>query len=338
MSAGIAALLGALAIPAGGVLAQQETTKASVGFYPGALLSLPALVAKDKDFFAKNGLEVTLVPIANGAAMTSAVASGSITFGNNSWDNLIVAADKGLPLKGVAGSTTKMPFALIAREGLALPHLQDGYPKVIDDLVGKKWGVIALGVSVHFVSQALLTGAGHDKDDATFLAVGLPNTARPALDRGTVDTYLSIAPLPAIVAAKKEGTVVLDLVRNEGPEQLRDLNYNGWWATDSTVTDNAATVERFVASMQDAYCWYSDPQNLGELVTILQEYVKLPELSEDAYTQMVKDILPAYGLAITDKSIATWNAILTENQLIKAPKSRDEIIGPTGRESFACQG
>ena len=53
----------------------------------------------------------------------------------------------------MAGSTVKVPFALIARKGLALPHLAEGYPAVIKDLVGKNWGVLALGVSVHFMAQ-----------------------------------------------------------------------------------------------------------------------------------------------------------------------------------------
>ena len=99
---------------------------ASVGYYPGALISMPALVANEQKFFEKNGLTVELVPVASGPAMTAAVASGSVTFVNNSWDNLILAVDKGLPVRAVAGSTVKVPFALIARKGVALPHLARG--------------------------------------------------------------------------------------------------------------------------------------------------------------------------------------------------------------------
>src|SRR5262245_33883124 len=83
----------------------QDKLSATVGYYPGALISLPALVANDQKFFEKNGLTVELVPIASGPAMTAAVSSGSVTFVNNSWDNLLVAVDKGLPVRGVAGST-----------------------------------------------------------------------------------------------------------------------------------------------------------------------------------------------------------------------------------------
>ena len=125
----------------------QDKLAASVGYYPGALISMPVLVAHEQKFFERNGLAVELVPVASGPAMTSAVASGSVTFVNNSWDNLILAVDKGLPVRAVAGSTVKVPFALLVRKGIALPHLAEGYPGIIKDLVGKNWGVLALGVS-----------------------------------------------------------------------------------------------------------------------------------------------------------------------------------------------
>ena len=234
--------LAAIDRAAAGAAQAQQSPKASVGYYPGALISLPAFIANDQKFFDKNGLTVQLVPISTGPAMTSAVASGSVTFVNNSWDNLLVAVEQGLPVRGVLGSTSNVPFAFIARNGLAMPHLKDGYPAVIKDLVGKKWGVLALGVSVQYIEQTLLTDAGFKADAVTYLAVGLPNTARPALQRGTVDTYLSIEPLPSIVEAKHEGTVVLDLARNQGPAVFHDLGYNGWWASTSTINDKPEVV------------------------------------------------------------------------------------------------
>jgi NitT/TauT family transport system substrate-binding protein len=254
-SALIACVSGVFAIADPLAARAQDALEATVGYYPGALISLPALVAKDQKFFEKDGLKVELVPITTGPAMTAAVASGSVTFANNSWDNLVVAVDHGLPVRGVAGSTAKVPFALIARKGLDLPHLKDGYPAVIKDLVGKNWGVLALGVSVQYIEQKILTDAGYKKDDVTYLAVGLPNTARPALQRGTVDTYLSIEPLPSIFEAKGEGSVVVNL----GPEMFHDLGYNGWWASTATIKDKPQIVSRFVKAMEDSYCWYSDP-------------------------------------------------------------------------------
>lgn len=314
----------------------QDKLAASVGYYPGALISMPVLVANEQKFFEKNGLTMELVPIASGPAMTSAVASGSVTFVNNSWDNLILAVDKGLPVRAVAGSTVKVPFALLARKGIALPHLAEGYPGVIKDLVGKNWGVLALGVSVHFMAQMILTDAGFKASDVTFLAVGLPNTARPALQRGTVDTYLSIEPLPSIAAANDEGTVVVDLARNQGPKVFHDLGYNGWWAATSTIKDKPEIVARFAKALEESYCWFSKPDNLDQVVTLMQKYVKVPDLSEDAYKAMVKGLLPTFGPDITARTIDTWSKLLVDNKQLGAAKARRDVVAETARESFRC--
>jgi ABC-type nitrate/sulfonate/bicarbonate transport system substrate-binding protein len=310
--------------------------KASVGYYPGALISMPVLVANDQKFFEKNGLTVELVPVASGPAMTSAVASGSVTFVNNSWDNLILAVEKGLPVRAVAGSTVKVPFALIARKGLALPHLAEGYPAVIKDLVGKNWGVVALGVSVHFIAQTILTDAGFKASDVTFLAVGLPNTARPALQRGTVDTYLSIEPLPSIAAANNEGTVVVDLARNQGPKVFHDLGYNGWWASTSTIKDRPEVVARFAKALEESYCWFSKPDNLDQVVALMQKYVKVPDLPDEAFKAMVKGLLPTFGPEITPRTIDTWSKLLVDNKQLGAAKTRRDVVADTARESFRC--
>jgi ABC-type nitrate/sulfonate/bicarbonate transport system substrate-binding protein len=315
----------------------QDRLPASIGYYPGALVSLPALVANDRKIFEQDGLAVELVPISTGPAMTSAVASGSVTFVNNSWDNLLVAVEQGLPIRGVAGSTVKMPFALISRAGLPVPHLQDGYPAVIKDLVGKKWGVLALGVSIQYVEKLLLTEAGFRPDDVTYVAVGLPSTARPALQRGTVDTYLSVEPLPTIVAAKHEGEVVVDLAQNQGPAILHDLGYNGWWASTATLRNKPELVARFVKSMEDAYCFYSDPANLDAVVAIMQHYAKVAELSDDEYKAMVKRIVPGFGPAIPARTIDTWAKLLVDQKQLGAVKTRADVIAPAAPEEFACK-
>jgi ABC-type nitrate/sulfonate/bicarbonate transport system substrate-binding protein len=329
-----AGLSAAFALPTAAQAA--EALEASVGYYAGALISLPALVAKDKKFFEKNGLNVTLVPISTGPAMTSAVASGSVTFVNNSWDNLVVAVDKGLPIRGVAGSTAKVPFAFIVRKGLDLPHLKDGYPGVIKDLVGKKWGVLALGVSVQYMEQKLLTDAGYKKDDATFLAVGGPATARPALQRGTIDTYLAIEPLPSIFEAKGEGKVLFNLVANQGPEMFHDLNYNGWWASTTTIKNKPEVVKRFVKAMEESYCWYSDPANFDQVVAVMQQYTPVPELSDAQYRVMAKNLMPTFGPAIDSRSIDTWAKLDVEQGQVAKPKTRAEIIDPVAPETFSC--
>jgi ABC-type nitrate/sulfonate/bicarbonate transport system substrate-binding protein len=156
------------------------------------------------------------------------------------------------------------------------------------------------------------------------------------LERGTVDTYLSIEPLPSIVTAKNEGTVVVDLAQNQGPKTLHDLGYNGWWASTSTIKDKPELVSRFAKSLEDAYCWYSKPANLDQVVALMQKYAKVADLSDDAYKDMVKRLLPTFGLEITSRTIDTWSKLLVDNKQLAAPKKRADLVASTARESFTC--
>lgn len=307
-----------------------------MGFYPGALLSFPAFVAKDQGFFKANGIDATLVPIPNGAAMTAAVASGSIQFANNSYDNLSMAVARGLPLKAVVGATVKLPLALIVREGKPLPNQKGGYPKVMQDLAGAKMGVIGLGISTHFLTEQLVTGAGMPKDAATYIAVGLPASARPTMKNKSVDTYTSLWPLPSIAEATGEGTIVVNFIKGEGPAGLKDLAYNGWWSTDKTISENGELVRRFIRANEQAFCWYRDPRNFDAVVAILQKHVPVADLNDEQYRRMVRETLPAYGVSIDDASIRTWQTILVDQKQLPKALTRAELVAPAAPTDAKC--
>jgi len=340
LGASVVALCLALSACAGGSDdadgSDDDVISAKVGIYPGAIVSMPVLVAQEKGFFEKNGLDAELINVPNGPAMTSGLSSGSLDFVNNSYDNLAVAVDKKLPVRAVVGNTVRVPFKLLVRSDVDTPHLDDGYPAAVDDLVGLKWGVIALGVSLQYLDETLLTGAGHSAKDVTFLAVGLGDPARAALKNKTVDTYIATEPLPSIAAATGEAKVAVDLFAGEGPKELANLDYNGWWASTKALSSNPTMVERFVKANEDAFCWYSDPAHLDELVAILKKAVPVPALNDKQYAAMVKSSLPSFGVTIKDESLETWQRLLVDNGQLKQAFDRDQLAADVAPTTFTC--
>jgi ABC-type nitrate/sulfonate/bicarbonate transport system substrate-binding protein len=313
-----------------------KTYSVSVAYYPGALASLPAFIAAGEGFFAKNHLKVNLVPISTGGAMTSALVSGSVDFANNSYDNLEEAVSKGLQVQAVVGNLVKPPFQLVARMGVALPHLSKGYPKDLTDLLHKNWGIIEVGVSEQYIEEELLAGAGYSPTAVTYVGVGLPSTALPALLHGSVDTYLSLAPMTSVLLDKHEGTVVVNFETGQGPADFRNVNYNGWWATTQEIKDSPAAVRDFARANEQAYCWYRNPANLSRVTTILRKYVKVPQLSSAQYAQMIKSNLPAYGVDINSSSINSWTHLLDSNHILSTSLSRHQLVASTAPSSYTC--
>ena len=93
-------VLAALAAP----LAQAQATKMNIGFIPAGDW-LPALVAKDKGFFEKRNLDVTLTKVAIISDIPAGILSGSLTMGASTATVLIDASEAGLSLASVAGGT-----------------------------------------------------------------------------------------------------------------------------------------------------------------------------------------------------------------------------------------
>ena len=329
-------MLGAMALTASSAPIAQETQKAVIGYYPGAMLSFPAFIAKDKGFYQKNGLDARLVPVPSGAAMTAALASGSIDFANNSYDNLTTAVSRKLPIKAIIGAAVRPPLALIVRKGVDLPNKAAGYPASMRDLKGTKLGVIGLGISVHFMTEILAKEAGLKPSDYTILAVGLPSSARAALKNKSIDAYLSLWPLPAIMEATGEGTVLIDLIKDQGAKELRGLAYQAWWATEKNIKTKPELIKRFIRSSQEAYCWYSNPDNFDEVVAILKKNVPVPELNEKQYNDMVHAMLPAYATNIPVSSIETWQKILIDQGIITSALSVDKLVTPEALRKFEC--
>ena len=119
-------------------------------------------------------------------------------------------------------------------------------------------------------------------------------------------------------------------------EVLRDLGYNGWWASTATIKDKPEIVSRFARALEESYCWYSRPDNLDKVVEIMQRYASVPDLSADEYKAMVKRLLPSFGPGITTRTIDTWSRLLMDHKQIGSAKTRSDVIAATGRESFAC--
>ena len=139
------------------------------------------------------------------------------------------------------------------------------------------------------------------------------------------------------MAAKDEGTVVVDLARNQGPKVFHDLGYNGWWASTSTIKDKPEVVARFAKALEDSYCWFSKPDNLDQVVALDAEVREGPAIfPTTAYKTMVKGLLPTFGPEITAQTIDTWAKLLVDNKQLAAAKSRQDVVASTARESFRC--
>jgi NitT/TauT family transport system substrate-binding protein len=291
----------------------------------GALLVLPQYVAVKKGFFEKNGLDISIVPVTSGPAGVQALLAGDADVMVNAPDFVILAQNQGQDVKFVVGNNVSAVSTLIAGTKWPLPHAASGYPAVMADFKGAKIGVPARGSSLENQLRLMLKDGGLDPDkDVSWIAVGLPATAIPALQAGQVDALMVADPATTSITKKLQiGTAVVDLRKGEGPPELTHFPQGGYAAKQSYIDAHPDVIKRLVASIVEAQDWMQDPANRKELEAITAEWTKA---DADLVPEMVQANLPTWGAAITKESMDNAvNLMMSNGVITKAPTYEDLV-------------
>jgi len=308
----------ALAIVAAGPAARAQEMNVKMGYYPGIVFHLPVYVADAKGFYKQAGLQYTLLPVANGPLMNSEMGSGAIDFGFQPPSNVGLAREQGMDQVFIVGNVT-MPWVLIARSGLKVPHVGK-YPDVIADLKGLNWGVYGRGSDGEVFMRVMAGDAKLDvAKDMTWIAVGGPATGLPALKAGRIDIYMSVAPAPILAEALGYGSTILDLRKGQGPENFKGILYNGVVTLRKTAQSRPKAVAAIVEATIKAQCWIRKPENFNELLAIAKPRMPVAGLSDKQFADMIRANLPTLSPVMPAADFKTWNDMLLRAKVLKQP-------------------
>lgn len=221
-----------LAVASGQATAQ---TKVAAG-YTAAGDFLPAFVAKEKGYFERQKLDVTLTRIALASTIPAALVANSIQIGIGTGAGLLQAVDGGLDLVAVSGAARQRrdnPTAsLVVRKGItyAAPA----------DLKGKKIGVPGLHSVMDVLVRKWLVDRGIAVNQVTIVEAPFPQMY-DLLRSGTIDAVVVLEPFRSKILNDGTGTKVSDYAVD-----IKDnLLWSFWIATRSWVAANESAVRGF---------------------------------------------------------------------------------------------
>lgn len=239
----LAAFIGAAAIYQAN--AQSKPTPATIRIaYIPVTNYTPMIVARDKGWFAEEGLTVTWSPVNQGAVAIEAVFGGSAEIGGSSIFEPMVARGNGLDIVfAVAGThTRKSPpdnSALLVRD--------DGEVKIAKDLAGKK---ISAGLinSVNYVHmQEWLHKHDVDAKTITFLEIPFPQMA-DALFQKRLDAVWNVEPF--LTFMMKSGKA--KLLAYPYIETIPGMDITAYIAKESWLKANPDVARRFKRAIDRA--------------------------------------------------------------------------------------
>jgi NitT/TauT family transport system substrate-binding protein len=285
------------------------TTKLKVQETAGVPSSFVAF-GIDKGLFKKQKLEIELEPTQGGAATIPALVSGDIQVGGSNVVSLLLASQKNLPIRAIAGGTTAQASgekdfgALIAAKDKGISKPQD--------LEGKTVAVNTLNNIAEVVVKAALEKKGVDPNSLKLSEVPFPEMA-PALAKGSVDAAFSIEPFVTQSVAKGDEVLGYSYVDTES-----DMQVGAYAVTDKFAEQNADAVKRFKTAIVETASYVDSHED--EFRTFLTKSAKMPpEVAQ-------KIVLPKWTGEVDAESVANTAKLMQRYGVVKEPVDADKLL------------
>jgi NitT/TauT family transport system substrate-binding protein len=202
---------------------------------------VPLYLAVDDGIFAKEGLQVDLLPFRGGSDLIKAVVGGSADIGVVSLAEVLAAIDARQPMRAFYGG-----FNVPAFDWYAVPAVA-----TLADAKGKRFGVTQYGSSTDFLTRYALARHGFDPaKDVQIVQGGDSPTRLAAMQAGQIDVNIFAAP-DSFVAAERGFHKILSQ-----KELAPDYPYHVFATKASFIASNPRTLEAllrgFVLGLREA--------------------------------------------------------------------------------------
>ena len=203
--------------------------------------AVPILYAQKSGGFAKAGIDLDLSRLATGAAVTAAVAGGSLNIGKSTFFAVVAAFAHGVPIVVIAPGVvydSKFPTAQ-----LVVP--KDAPIKSVSDLAGKIISVNNLSEPTRPATELWLQKNNLPKDSVKFVEVPM-SAMLAALDSHRVDIALLTSPVLDETMATGKYRALEPVLNQIAPR---------WWfsaviANKEWATANRDTVKKFASAIE----------------------------------------------------------------------------------------
>lgn len=249
-------------------LTVQAQERVRITYASNSLAFLVAFIAKDRGFYAKNGLSAELVQVRPGVAI-AALLSGDADYAEV-LGSAIRSAAKGAPIRAVSTSIRAPFFSLAVHPGI----------KSVRDLKSRSIGVTAIGGTNYISTRLLLQHFGVDPDrEAKIIPIGDEKLMYEAFKIRRVDAVM-VAP-PFSVLLKREGFPLL-----AHTAQVLSIPFVGPSTTLDKIRQNRSQVKRVLKAEIEALR-YLHENSAGTTEVIRKRFAMDEAMARESYAVVV---------------------------------------------------
>jgi NitT/TauT family transport system substrate-binding protein len=221
---------------------------------------------------------------------------------------------------------------LVARNDLPTPNAAEGVPAFMTELKGKKVGVSARGAPTETVMRFMLTKAGMDPDDVTYVAVGAGDTAIGALTSKQVDVLSMFEPTAATCRVTGRCKVVWVAADSSEPLELAAINGGGpsMQFTPEFIAKNPEVIRAVIQAFSEADTFFNDPDNTDKILQIVKNYA--PAISRQESDEILRLLITqgqkrrSFHVRIDRKAVQAVIDYLYSVKMISRKMNVDDLV------------
>jgi NitT/TauT family transport system substrate-binding protein len=264
------------------------STDVKVGVIPIVDVA-PIYLGKEKGFFSKRGINVTMESGQGGAAIVPGVLGGQFQFGFSNVTSLMIAQTQNVPIKMVANGVASTGQA---GADFSAVVVKSGSPiQSAKDLAGKKISVNTLKNIGDTTVRESVRKAGGDPKSINFVEIAFPQMPA-ALDSGQVDAVWVVEPSLAAVKAQGGRVIASNFV-----DAAPNLTVATYFTSTKLLQENPDLVKRFKEAINESLA-YADSRP-DEVRQVLSTYTQINEATRKNM------ILPKWPTEINKASLET---------------------------------
>jgi NitT/TauT family transport system substrate-binding protein len=260
----------------------------------------PIYLGKEKGFFSKRHIDLTLAVGSGGAVTVPGVVSGQYQFGFGNITSLLVARDHGLPVKVLANGNSST--GVTGKDFSGVVVKADSPLHSPRDLAGRTVSVNNLKNIGDTTVRASVRKDGGDPTKVKFLELAFPD-APAAVASGRVDAAWVVEPFLTAALSQGQRVVSWNMV-----DTAPGMTVAAYFTTDAMAKSNPGLVSRFTEAIKESLA-YADAHP-DEARQILKSYTKI---TDDV---IAKITLPKWPADINRDSVQQLGMLAKQDGLI----------------------
>jgi NitT/TauT family transport system substrate-binding protein len=272
---------------------------------------VPVLLAQEKGFFAKHGIEIVMKPIPLNSQNPTALEAGEVDIAMPTASVFLQALNGGLDLVAVSGFSDTIKsdsnYGVLVRPEANI--------KTPADFVGKKVGVPGLNAFLHVMFREWLTMKGVDWKKVEFVETQFPQM-EGILKAGSVDAVVAIQPFVSRITGTKAAEMFAQFIR----DMPAGMAITVFASKKAWADKNKDAIKAFRAGFDEGAEFAR--ANPDEARATVAKFLKLPP-------QAVAPVaIPQLDSSLSPAKLAPWAAIMKSQGMIRGDVDIKNVIVP----------